>query len=160
VKRANAAVLAACVVTACGRDHPPLATGGEIVVRKAYATASAAPEVSALYLTIENRGTGADTLLSVATPAGHAMLHTVEVRNGLSNMRPVDRLPIDGGAQVRMRPGAYHIMLTELPAPLSAGDTIDVETVFARAGTLRFQAPVLTYTDVVEQLERDPPGHR
>ena len=159
VRRAPIALLAACAAAACGTGRPPVAAGGDIAVLQAYATASAAPDVSALYLTIENRGTAADTLLGVTTPVGHAMLHTVETNNGLSTMRPVERLPIAAGTEIRMRPGAYHVMLTGLPAPLAAGDTIEVEATFARAGALRFRAPVITYTDVVEHLERDRPGH-
>jgi len=157
VRRAPIALLGACVAAACGTGRPPLAGGGGLAVLQAYATASAAPDVSALYLTIENRGTAADTLLGVTTPVGHAMLHTVEANNGLSTMRPVERLPIAAGTEIRMRPGAYHVMLTGLPAPLAAGDTIDVEATFARAGALRFRAPVMTYTDVVEHLARDRP---
>ena len=40
--------------------------------------------------------------------------------------------------------------------PLRTGDTISVTLSFTRAGEVGFQAPVLTYTEVVELLERRP----
>jgi len=150
-----AIAVAALVVAACGREPAPLAANAGTAVVEAYATASPAPDVSALYFTVENRAADADTLLAVSTAAGEATLHTVETSGGLSSMRPVERLPIPAGASVRMRPGGYHVMLSALPAPLAAGDSIGVTATFARAGTLTFHAAVMTYSDLVERLDRD-----
>jgi copper(I)-binding protein len=154
MKRLVTITLAGLAASACGRESPPLAASGGIAVLEAYATASAAPDISALYFTVENRTAGADTLIAVSTSVGHATLHTVETRDGLSSMQPVERLAVPGGAAVRMRPGSFHVMLSALPSPLVAGDSIDVEATFVHAGTLRFRAPVMTYSDVVERLEQ------
>jgi copper(I)-binding protein len=43
-------------------------------------------------------------------------------------------------------------MLTGLPNPLAAGDTIPVSVTMAVAGTIDMRVPVRTYTDVVEHL--------
>ncbi len=160
MKRLVTITLAALAASACGRESPPLAVSGGIAVLDAYATASAAPDVSALYFTVENRAAEADTMIAVSTSVGEATLHTVETRNGLSSMLAVERLPIPGGAEVRMRPGGYHVMLSALPSPLAAGDSIGVEATFVHAGTLRFRAPVMTYSDVVERLEQGAAGRR
>ena len=142
------------LAVACGGEAPPLAVNAGTAIPEAYATASPAPDVSALYFTVANDGADADTMLAVATSAGEATLHAVEIRDGLSSMVEVERLAIPAGGMVRMRPGGYHVMLSGLPSPLRAGDTIDVEATFARAGTLRFRAAVLAYSDLVERLER------
>jgi copper(I)-binding protein len=65
----------------------------------------------------------------------------------------VPALPIPAGGTARLAPGGYHVMLSELSAPLELGQTVPVALVFARSGTVRFVAPVLTYTEVVERLE-------
>jgi copper(I)-binding protein len=44
-------------------------------------------------------------------------------------------------------------MLSNLARPLEVGDTVTVHLQFTRTGELRVEAPVLTYTDVVELLE-------
>lgn len=150
----------ALVAAACGTEPPPLAANAGTAIVEAYATASPAPDISALYFTVENRAAEADTLVAVSTAAGQATLHTVETSGGLSSMQPVERLPIPAGGSVRMRPGSYHVMLSALPAPLAAGDSIGVAATFARAGTLTFRAAVMTYSDLVQRLERDGRGPR
>ena len=154
MKRRAAILVALLLAAACSRETPPLALNDGTAILESYATASPAPDVSALYFTVENRGAAADTMLAVSTSVGEATLHTVETREGLSSMVEVARLAVPAGGTVRMRPGSYHVMLSALPAPLVDGDTIDVVATFTRAGTFRFRAPVLTYSDLVERLER------
>lgn len=149
-----AIAVAALVAAACGNEPAPLAANAGTAIVEAYATASPAPEVSALYFTVENRAADADTLVAVSAAAGAATLHTMETSGGLSSMRPVERLPIPAGESVRMRPGSYHVMLSALPAPLAAGDSLAVSATFVRAGTLGFFARVVTYSELVERLER------
>jgi copper(I)-binding protein len=143
------------VVTACGERNRPLVVRDGVAISAAFATASAAPDVSSLYFTIRNDGAGPDTLLHVLAPLGKAELHAVETVGGLSSMRRVERLPIPTGAKVRLEPGGYHVMLTQLPTPLRVGDSLQVSAVFSRADTLTFRVPVLTYTDVVERLDAE-----
>jgi copper(I)-binding protein len=152
------AAIAAIAALACGDAAPQrtLAAGGSgLSVYDALAPASAAPDVASLYFAIENAGELPDTLLGVATPAGSAMLHDVITDDaGRTRMEHVMALEIPPGSWVRLAPGSYHVMITGLAQPLAVGDTIAVALAFARADTLRFRAPVLTYTEVVQRLER------
>ncbi len=141
------------IVIACGESDRTTVRGDGVTIAGAFATASAAPDVSSLYFTIRNDGTTPDTLLRIVVPAGSATLHSVETEDGRSSMRPIDRLPILPGAQVILAPGGYHVMLTQLPAPLRAGDSVRLSAVFSRGDTLTVLAPVLTYTDAVERLD-------
>ena len=109
--------------------------------------------MASLYFTVVNGGAAADTLLDIRVVDGSAQLHDVVTEDGLTRMQHVASLPIPAGATVRLAPGGYHVMLSELAAPLEVGQTLPVALVFARGGTVRFAAPVLTYTDVVQRLE-------
>ncbi len=149
--------LATCTADA---PSPPVAEQDGIAVRDAYATVSAAPETSAFYCTIGNTDALPDTLLAVESSAGVAMLHTVVTVEGRSSMQSVPRLVIPGRAEIQMRPGGYHVMLAGLPAPLQRGDTVGMALTLARAGRLRFRAPVVTYTELVQQLEHADREHR
>jgi copper(I)-binding protein len=152
VRAATAAILAAAVCAGCGESRPIVAEAGHIAIADAYATASAAPDMSSVYFTVRNRGAVADTLLAVQS-TGTAELHTMVTQNGLSSMVPVTALPVLGGTCVMLKPGGHHVMLRGLPTPLAEGDSIDVSVSMARAGTIAFRIPVLTYTGVVERLD-------
>jgi copper(I)-binding protein len=160
VRPQTSIALAALAAAACSHGAPPLAENTGTAVLEAYATASPAPDVSALYFTVENRGAEADTMVAVSTSVGEATLHAVETKDGRSSMRAVERLPVPAGASVHMRPGSFHVMLSALPAPLTAGDSIGVAATFVRAGTLRFRARVMTYSDLVARLEQDGADRR
>ena len=156
------------VLAACGTEHAasdgsdwrPVASTGALAVYDALAPASPAPDVASLYFTVINLGADADTLLGVHTDRGVAELHEVVTEDGLSRMRHVHRLPLPPDDTLRLLPGGYHVMITQLDRPLLLGDTLHVTLEFARAGELPFDAAVLSYTDVVQRLERRIPDHR
>jgi copper(I)-binding protein len=143
--------LVSAVATACSYDRTTLAAAGDLAIADAFATASAAPEMSSLYFTVINRGTVDDTVVGIRSVA-KAELHTMVRRDGLSIMEPVPSLPVPHDSCVVLQPGSYHVMLTGLPNPLAAGDTIPVSVTMAVAGTIDMRVPVRTYTDVVEHL--------
>lgn len=141
------------VVVACGEPDGASVARDGVEIFGAVATASAAPDISSLYFTIRNDGAASDTLVGVVTAPGRATLHTVETVEGRSSMQPVARLPIPPRSRVRLEPGSYHVMLTQLPAPLRVGDSVRLSVVFSRSDTLTLVVPVLTYTDAVERLD-------
>jgi len=147
---------------ACGTDtlpaDPPVAVKGGLEIYHAYAPASPAPDVASLYFTIANAGQLPDTLTAVRTSAGMAMLHDMVMEGGLSKMQHVPTIAIAAGDTLRLVPGSYHVMLSQLARPLEVGNTISVTLQFARIGELAFDAIVLTYTEVVERL--DPEQHQ
>ena len=134
-------------------DRTPVATAGQLAVYDAHAAASPAPDIASLYFTIVNFGERADTLQSVGTHRGTATLHEVITEGGRSMMRHVHALPIAPSDTVRLAPGGYHVMITDLTNPLEVGDTLGVTLTFTRGGAVELDAPVLTYTDVLERLE-------
>jgi copper(I)-binding protein len=133
---------------------------GGMAISAAFATASPTSQSSAAYFTIRNSAARPDTLLAVSVIRGRAQLHSVEVHEGRTSMRHVEQLAVAPGAEIRLVPGGYHVMLTELAAPLAVGDTVELGAIFASGDTLTVRAPVLTYSQVVERLDsengRDP----
>ena len=134
-------------------DRRAIATAGQLAIYDAYAPASPAPDIASLYFTVVNFGETADTLRSITTDLGSAALHTVVTDEGRSTMQHVDALPIGPSDTIRLTPGGYHVMITELPQPLEVGDTLRVTLTFTRGGAVALDALVLTYTDVLERLE-------
>jgi periplasmic copper chaperone A len=98
---------------------------------------------AAVYLTIVNHGSTDDHLVSVVTlAAGKAELHETTNANGVMGMRPAGVVPIKAGASLVLKPGGYHIMLTELKQPLVEGENVPITLTFEKAGTVSATATV------------------
>ena len=76
--------------------------------------------------------------------AGQCQIHTMSMENGVMKMRPVEGgLEIRPGETVTLKPGADHLMLTQLKHPLETGSTIAATLQFEKAGTVKVDVPVL-----------------
>ena len=101
------------------------------------------PKAAAAYVTITNKGGAADQLVAASTPvAGKAQVHTTINANGVMQMRPVPALDVKPGATVTLKPGGFHIMLTDLKQPLKEGDSFPVTLTFSKAGQVTVTAIV------------------
>jgi copper(I)-binding protein len=112
-------------------------TAGDLVITQAWSrqTPSGA-KVAGAYLTIENKGTTADRLVSGSGDvAGRVELHEMTMDGGVMKMRPLDKgLVIDPGKTVKLGPGGYHMMLMDLKSPFKQGDKVPVTLQFEKAG--------------------------
>ena len=98
--------------------------------------------VAAVYLRIVNAG-GADRLLRLSTPvAQQAQIHETRREQGMMSMRQLPFLDIPAHGTVDVAPGAVHIMLQGLKAPLRNGDHFTLTLVFGSAGTLTTEVNV------------------
>ncbi|HVR93147.1 MAG TPA: copper chaperone PCu(A)C [Casimicrobiaceae bacterium] len=94
-------------------------------------------KVAGVFVTVENTGTQPDRLLSVSTPiAGVAELHQMSVDAGVMRMRGVAALEVRPGEKLQLKPGGYHVMLSELRRPLKVGDKFPLTLTFQNAGTI------------------------
>ena len=145
---ACAALLLAGLALACRPDRGGSANTGDISVTHAVVPAPASPVEATAFLTIDNTGLEADTLVAASSPeAGSVVLH--EMTGGRMQAMPV--LVIPPGGPVSLAPGSFHAMLAGLTRPLAAGDTVTLRLRFARAGLLTVRAPVLRFTEAVEE---------
>jgi periplasmic copper chaperone A len=108
-----------------------------IVVEKPFSRATpGGAQVGAGYMTITNKGTAADRLVSVSSPAaGKVQIHEMSMQDNVMKMRELTGgLQIEAGKTVSLSPGGYHLMMIELKAPLKAGDKVPVTLTFEKAG--------------------------
>ena len=131
--------LIAPLLAACGDSSPE---AGGIELGDAWARASAT-QTSAAYLTIENNGAEADTLLEARSPvAGTVEIHDMTMEDMVMRMRRLDNLPVAAGERVELAPGGKHIMLIGLAGPLEEGASVLLTLVFEKAGEIETEAPV------------------
>jgi copper(I)-binding protein len=104
---------------------------------------SATAKTGAAYLTIANKGSSDDNLIAVASEvADKVELHTTLMDNNVMKMRPLAAVEIKAGGQTELKPGAMHIMLTGLKAPLKVGDKFPVTLGFEHAGKIEVMVTV------------------
>ena len=111
---------------------------GDLVLTGAWAKAADNDQrVSFGFVTIRNRGSEADRLLS-ATSSGAAAVELREPDPSASGgARAVtEGFVIPAGDVVALEPGGRHLLLRDLQAPLALGDEIRVTLRFERAGAV------------------------
>lgn len=112
---------------------------GDVAVIDMYLTTADRMATGAAYCTLANRGTEADSLLSVSTPVTPDVeIHEMAEDGGMMTMRKLGgALPIGANASVELSPSGTHIMLINVDRQLKNGDSVELELRFARAGTIR-----------------------
>ncbi|MFN0195076.1 MAG: copper chaperone PCu(A)C [Aestuariivirga sp.] len=119
---------------------------GNIVVEQAWARlGSDASKTCAVYLTVHNKSAADDYLLGVSSDASTTTaIHETQVKDGVARMEPIPGgLNMTSHAEVVMRPGSIHIMLTGISGAVVPGGMLPVSMFFRDAGTLDFEVPVL-----------------
>lgn len=110
---------------------------GDIYVDHPYARATVPGQTSGgAYITLENRGNGADALIAAQSPAAQSVeVHTMAMTDNVMRMREVSAIDIKPKEKIVMQPGnGYHLMLIGLKAPLKAGDKLPLTLTFQKAG--------------------------
>ena len=153
-------VLCVGSAVACSSDEGSWRTpNGEIAVSRVAAPApanvgSADSATMAVYATIANTGTAADTLASVTAPdARSATLHTTMDHGGMQMMMPADPVAVASNSVVRLAPGKTHVMLEGLTRRFAPGDTVPLTFVFRRSGAVTVNASVFAYEDLQRALD-------
>jgi copper(I)-binding protein len=102
---------------------------GDLVITEAWSRATpSGAKAGAGYLTIANKGSAPDRLMGgSADVAGKVEIHEMAMNNGVMKMRAVEKgLAIEPGKTVKLAPGGYHVMLTDLKSPLKQGDKLPI----------------------------------
>ena len=125
-------LLAALLLASCSKSGPP-----DLQIRDAWARETVAGQTeTAAYMTIDNRGSGDDRLVSVEAPApAKAMLHASDSSDGISRMRHMGAgLAVPAGTAVQLKPVGTHIMITGLGGPLRTNDVVKLRLQFEKSG--------------------------
>ncbi|OWS71036.1 copper chaperone PCu(A)C [Polynucleobacter campilacus] len=117
---------------------------GSIKVEQAYTRSTVSGQMAAGgFMKIENKGSGADQLISASSPvAGEVQLHEMAMEGNVMKMRQVKDIPVPAGGSVELKPGGLHLMFMNIKAPLSAGESVLVKLKFAKAGEVEVKMPV------------------
>ena len=87
--------------------------------------------VAAGYLKL--RSTDAAALVGIRTPVTpEAAVHEMSMQGGIMKMRPIKRLTLPAGRLVELKPGGYHVMLTNLTKPLKEGEKVPLTLTIER----------------------------
>ncbi|HEV2888219.1 MAG TPA: copper chaperone PCu(A)C [Jatrophihabitans sp.] len=114
-----------------------------IVVSGAYVREPANGVSAAAYFTLSNTTDTPDVLTAVTSGAGaETSLHT----ESSGAMRQSGGLSILAFRSVTLSPGKGHVMIAKLYGPLKAGQSVNFELTFAKAGQLLLTAPVIAVT--------------
>lgn len=134
----------ACALLASSLLTPPLRTGhaasGNLVITQPWSRATPnGAKVAGGYLTIENRGSAPDRLLSASTDLAKKLeIHEMALSDGVMTMRPVEGgLTVGPGQAIKFAPGGYHLMFLELKAPFRQGEQVPVSLKFEHAGEVK-----------------------
>lgn len=107
-------------------------------------TRATAGKVGGGFVEIVNAGKTPDTLVSASSSAAAKVeIHTMTMDNGIMRMRPLpDGITVPAGMTASLKPGANHIMLIGLKAPLVQGALVPLTLNFAKAGPVKVQLKV------------------
>jgi copper(I)-binding protein len=123
-----------------------IAQTAPVTVSGAWARASVpGQKASGIYMTLTS--SEPLRLVGVASPvAGLAEVHEMKMDGEVMRMRALDALELPANQPVQLKPGANHLMLQQLKAPLQPGTTIPVTLTFRTAKgeqkQLALQVPV------------------
>lgn len=138
-------LLALCLVLCSGAAsaHEYKLGNLEIAHPHARPTVPGQPAAAA-YISMENKGSASDRLLSIASPAARtAEVHTMSMDGNIMRMRAVDFIEIKPSETVTMKQGqGYHLMLIGLKEPLKEGDKFPVTLNFEKAGKIEVMVTV------------------
>jgi copper(I)-binding protein len=117
---------------------------GGMRIEGAFAPASiGAAKSGAIYFKIVNGGGETDRLVAATTPvARKTQLHSTKHEDGVMKMRMLKAIEVPAGGEAELKPGANHVMLFGLSAPLKEGDELELTLTFEKAGEVSLKVPV------------------
>lgn len=132
----------ALALAACGGGAAP---EGPAVVQAEDAWCRPTPNgvmVGGCYVTLVSSRD--DRLLSASSPRSEVVeIHEMRMDGDMMRMGELqDGLPLPAGQTVQMRPGAEHLMLMTLTAPLAEGDAVPLTLTFQDAAEVTVEAQV------------------
>jgi len=118
-----------------------------IVVSGAYIRVPASPDLAAVYMTIYNTTAAPDTLTSVIPGFGEEATIHAEVDGSMQGTP--NGLVVPAHGSVVLKPSTGHVMVQNLYGTLTAGQSVNVELDFSRAGPVLVTVPVIGIYDPV-----------
>ena len=103
---------------------------------------------SAAYMTIRNDGPNRIQILSVSSPvAKKTEIHTVVMSDGMMKMQRVDKLSIEPGEGLELKPGGYHVMLMGLKKTIEPTTQVPITMSFSNGDKITVVARAMDNND-------------
>lgn len=155
-------LLAAMAVLAAAPAPAHSYRAGDIEIGHPWARPTVAGQRSGgAFLSLTNRGTAAERLVFVASPAATSVeLHTMTMDGDVMRMRQVGAIDIPPGQSVRLHPGGMHVMFMGLKAPLQVGQSVPLTLRFERAGEVTVEVKVEVPKAPAAAAPHGDHGHR
>ncbi len=116
---------------------------GEIEIGHPWSRAAPAGVTGAGFMSFTNKGSTADRLIGARADIARTVeIHSNSMEGGVMRMRPVQAIDIAPGAEVKLAPGGYHLMLIGLKQALAQGQRVPLTLVFEKAGEVRVDLAV------------------
>jgi len=113
----------------------------KIKIKDAWIRPSSENMTTALYCTIENNSSKADTLFQADCDfAVKVEIHETYSQGDMTGMRKVDFLIVEGKGSIVLKPGSYHIMVMKLKRDIKDGDNVNFILHFKQAGEIKIIA--------------------
>ncbi|QMV00448.1 copper chaperone PCu(A)C [Devosia sp. D6-9] len=138
-----------------GMDMSSPVTVGNLELTESFARATLPNQpVGGGYVTITNKGSEADRLVSASSPAaGSVQVHEMKMEGDVMKMRELpDGVEIPAGQSVALSPGGLHLMFMKLNGAFKEGDEVPVTLTFEKAGPVEIKLPVMA-------ASADAPAH-
>jgi copper(I)-binding protein len=141
-----ALTLSACAADSADDDSPAAALC-PIAVSDPWVKATEA-EMTGAFGVLENTSDAEVVVASAASPqAGMMEIHEVVDKDGEMVMQPKEGgLVVPAGGSATLAPGGDHLMLMKLPAPIPAGEEVEITVTCADGGSV-------TWTTVAKPFE-------
>jgi copper(I)-binding protein len=158
---AGALTVAACGTsstdTADEASAPSPAAADPVTVTDAWVKASPGPMTGAFGV-ISNAGDADLTLVSASTSASSMTeLHEVVMADGQMVMQPKEGgFDVPAGGEHVLEPGADHIMIMDVDAPVEAGDDVDITLTFDDGSTYTYTAQAREFEGGMETYQPTP----
>lgn len=146
----SASVLAAGVSSACGNKECVEIKHQKLLIKDPRFKSLKGAKAASAYLTLENTGTEDDVLVDVKISdllANSTEFHQHIQKNGIMQMRAIDKIDLKAGKTIELKPKHDHIMLMGINERLHALDDVSMTLVFQKAGEVNVTFRRITQQD-------------
>ena len=141
---------------ACALWAISAAASAHVTVSNPWARATVAQQqATGVFMDLKSGHDNAKLVGVTTNAAASAEVHEMRMEGNVMKMRAVPSLDLPNGQVVNLKPGTYHIMLTGLKKPLSAGDNVQLTLEIVHEDGLKESIPV---TAAVQALGANAPA--
>ena len=98
---------------------------------------------TAAFMELVNNGEQAVVIVGGSSPVANKVeIHEHRHEQGMMRMRKVERLALQPGQQIKLQPGAYHLMMFGLKKNLAEGDMVELTLQMEAGGEHTVTLPV------------------